>query len=306
MYLCVTPERYVKTTRLMAALKNGAPGKADIVYGAPPPDNTTFVVWGQLHLTLKIVPPALRSGRPFWVIDNGYWKPARGTAIGYYRLTYCSMSPVLLPTASDRRTDMRPLKLWRAGHPMQSVLLGMPGLDFGLAVGLNVRAWAQDIEQRIRAQTSRRIVVRMKNSPTPLERELDGAWALVTHSSNVAVDAILAGVPVFVAPTNPAAPVGRTDLEIEWPVKPERYQWLCSLSCQQFTLDEMRSGEAQYWMNQIKEVYDGKVQHSAVQQGQESKGQGRPEGKESGQACGEEKEVSHDPGQVDLRGVRAP
>ena len=32
----------------------------------------------------------------------------------------------------------------------------------------------------------------------PLNKLLDGAWALVTHESSVSIDALLAGVPVFV------------------------------------------------------------------------------------------------------------
>lgn len=233
--------------------------------GRPPNDNVPFVVWGQMWLTLRTVPPALKSGRPFWVIDNGYWEPARGMARGYYRLTYCSMSPVLLPNAPSHRLGTRQLKPWRKGNSLSPVVLGMPGLDFGLAVGIDVRTWAADILPRIRKATSREIIVRPKKSPVALERDLSGAWALVTHSSNVAVDAVLAGIPVFVEPTNPAAPVGRIQLEIEQPTKPDRYPWLCSLSCQQFTLDEMRSGEAHHWMTQITEVYNAKQLIGEVQ-----------------------------------------
>jgi len=77
-------------------------------------------------------------------------------------------------------------------------------------------------------------------------------WALVTHSSNVAVDAVIAGVPVFVEPTSPAAPVGNLDLaKMENPNMPERGPWFDSLMAQQFTVDEMRSGLAREYMQMV-------------------------------------------------------
>lgn len=254
MYLCITPERFEKTTRLMGALKAGRP-TSEVVMGRPPPDKEPFVVWGQAMLTMRTVPDAVKRGRPFWVIDNGYWNPAKGSAVGTYRLTYCSMSPVLIPDAPDHRSKPR-MKPWRTGRSTQQVVIGLPGLDFGLAIGLNVRAWVAEAETMVRSKTGRRVVVRPKSSTIPLYKDLTNAWALVTHSSNVAVDAVLAGVPVIVAPTNPCAPVGRTDWEVEYPVTPEREPWLNSLSCQQFNIGEMQSGEAWHWMDKITEVYN--------------------------------------------------
>ena len=65
---------------------------------------------------------------------------------------------------------------------------------------------------------------------------------LVTHSSTAAVEAVIAGVPVFCEPTCAAAPVGRTDLDIENPVRPEREAWLAALAWRQFSRDEVSSG----------------------------------------------------------------
>jgi hypothetical protein len=93
--------------------------------------------------------------------------------------------------------------------------------------------------------------VRPKYSATPLVGDLRDAWALVPHSSNVAVDAVLAGIPLFVASTSPAAPAGRTDLDIENPTMPDRESWWASLTCQQFTLREMADGTAWRLMQMI-------------------------------------------------------
>jgi hypothetical protein len=101
----------------------------------------------------------------------------------------------------------------------------------------------------LKRHTDRPIVVRAKPQPgetaVPLERALAEAHALVTHSSNVAVEAAIAGTPVFVAPSSAAAPVGLTDLsQIETPVRPDRGSWLAHLAYAQYSMDEVKSGQA--------------------------------------------------------------
>lgn len=254
-YLCVTPERELKTTMIMRALARGFGAEAHrVINGEPPDDENPFVVWGQEWLTLRIVPQAYERGRPFWCIDNGYWNPARGTDRGYYRLTYRSMTPVLLPKTDDLRMAVVPLRAWRGDG--RHVVLAMPGVHFGAALGIDVGEWCARIEGELRAHTDRPIKIRLRDSRIPLSRDLDRAWALVTHSSNVAVDAVIAGMPVFVAPTSAAAPVGRTDLDIENPVMPPRKRWLRSLASQHFTIAEMASGEAWRWMRRIAKQVD--------------------------------------------------
>jgi hypothetical protein len=81
---------------------------------------------------------------------------------------------------------------------------------------------------------------------------------VVTHSSKVAVDAVIAGVPAIVEPSNPAAPVCSTRLEdIETPLMPSRAKWWASLMAQQFTLDEMRRGFAAEAMQAIRDQRGG-------------------------------------------------
>jgi hypothetical protein len=232
----------------MRALARGI-GHSRVIVGEPPAGPAPFAVWGQEWLALRIIPRAAREGRPFWHIDNGFYLPARGTAHGYYRCTYRGMSPILLRDPAPRpdlRVKMQP---WRRDG--RHVLLALPGASFGRAMGINVRSWLAHIEGRLRILTDRPIVVRPKTFTKPLAPDLAGAWALVTHSSNVAVDAVIAGIPVFVAAESPAAPVGRTDLDIENPVMPDREAWWASLMNQQFTLPEMASGTAWRLMRQI-------------------------------------------------------
>jgi hypothetical protein len=124
MWCCIEPERVEKTERLMRALEKGAGGT--VCMGAPL-DDGEFIVWGHCWLSERIVPAAQAAGRPWWLIDNGYYMPARGQATGYYSITYRGTAPVLLdkPDLSRLRVDMVPWRTRRDGH----ILLAMPGAD---------------------------------------------------------------------------------------------------------------------------------------------------------------------------------
>lgn len=255
IYLCITPERAPKTSMIMSALMAGSAGEGRLVDGEPPDDGNPFVVWGQEWLALRIIPRAVASGRPFWHIDNGFWQPGRGKPTGYYRFCYRGMTPAFLPKNDSLRPSagavMRP---WRERG--DHVVLAMPGVHYGLALGYDVQGWCDRIVYDLPRLTDRRILVRPRDARRPLQDDLKDAWALVTHSSNVGVDAVLAGIPVFVAPTSPAAPVGRTDLEIEAAISPGRARWARSLASQHFTPAEMRAGIAWHWMQRIAQHVD--------------------------------------------------
>jgi hypothetical protein len=67
----------------------------------------------------------------------------------------------------------------------------------------------------------------------------------VCWTSNAAVDAVLAGVPVFCTSPCAAYRMGHADLsKIETPhFPPDREQWAWSLAANQWTLREMASGQ---------------------------------------------------------------
>lgn len=235
--------RQEKTRLVMSAFAKGFPG-SKIIMGDPPDDGNPIAVYGQLWGAERLIPRAIESGRAFYQIDNGYFLPGRGGTRGFYRICYRSLSPVFLPNAPDVRTHLlrTPFKQWRKSG--SHIVLALPGAGFGQAIGLNMSEWIKSAERKIRKRTHRRILIRAKGSIRPLGHDLRDAWAVVTHSSNVAVDAVIAGIPVFVEPTCPAAPVGNLSLDrIERPFMPNnREAWWRSLMAQQFTLSEMEQG----------------------------------------------------------------
>src|SRR5262245_23248694 len=211
-WACVTEERYEKAGRLMEAVQDGWPGVATVI-GAPPEDGRPFFCWGQMWLTLSLVPRAIKIGRPFWQIDNGPVFPPLNGEGGFHRFCYRSLSMIMLRDAPERSLaaataeNFRP---WRSDG--RHVLIALPGIGFGQAVGLDMREYYATVLDQVQAVTDRPIKIRPKRTRTPIDKDLTNCWALVTHSSNVAVDAVIRGIPVFVAPTNPAAAVGNLDL----------------------------------------------------------------------------------------------
>ena len=78
----------------------------------------------------------------------------------------------------------------------------------------------------------------------PINEALANAWAWVTHHSNSAVDALLAGVPVHCEIGAAAAMSVPLDRIARATLVDGREQFLADVAWLQWTLDEMRSGEA--------------------------------------------------------------
>jgi hypothetical protein len=109
-------------------------------------------------------------------------------------------------------------------------------------------AWLQNTLTTLERHTDRPLVVREKPPgfvATDLAQAFQDVHAVVTYVSNMAIDAILAGIPVFVDHKSAARWVGHTDLSaIESPVYPDRIPWLRHLAYCQFTVEEMANGFA--------------------------------------------------------------
>ena len=77
-----------------------------------------------------------------------------------------------------------------------------------------------------------------------LAEDLQDAFAVVTFNSNAAVEAVIAGVPVFAFDEGSMAwPIANSDLrKINDPDMPERQNWLEQVSYAQWNLEEMSAG----------------------------------------------------------------
>lgn len=203
------------------------------------------MVYGILRGCGEILHQCDWVGRPWYHMDNGYF--GRGHYGGYYRITkgglqYAGLDEGASPERFEKfKVRVRPWN--RSGnHVVITPLTG--GMASYWLNGLSERQWLDLVIEEVSRHTDRPIVVKNKGSGT-MEEALTGAWCLVTHSSVSALDAICYGVPVIHLGESCAAPVGKSRLaDIENLAYPDREPWLWTLANHQWTLDEIRSGEA--------------------------------------------------------------
>lgn len=212
----------------------------------------TALVWGILRGSDRVVASAVENGRSFLYCDHAYFN--RGH-LRNYRIILNGHATTRMRDCPDDRTAALgvSLKPWR--ETGSHILLCPPTDHFLRAHGCP--NWVANTLSTLRHCTDRPIVLRNKPKPgeptRTLEEDLENCHALVTHSSNAAVEAVVAGIPVFVDPACAAIGVGCSDFSrIEHPLTPDRRLWLANLAYTQFSFEEILRGEAlsiirDYW-----------------------------------------------------------
>ena len=183
---------------------------------------------------------AQTQGRDWYYGDHGYFGRFK-----FYRCTrnaYQHDGTGNADGARFRQFNIE-VKPWQAGG--RHVLLCPPDIPFARLMGFDGDDWLARALADLARFTDRPVRVRDRNTRAPLAADLRGAWALVTYVSNAAVEAVLAGVPVFCIGDCAASVMGLSDVsKIEAPARPDtRKQWAWNLAANQWTLDEMRRGD---------------------------------------------------------------
>lgn len=201
------------------------------------------------------------AGGHYAYLDLGWWgrKPKHDVLGGFHKVSVDAREPSAYfrgNFATDRfAAHGLTAAPWRpsGGH----VLLAGMSAKSAKTRGLGALEWEMGTIEQIKAVTDRPIVWRPKPSwadaapipgtiysapDTPLEAVLRDCWAVVTLHSNVAVDALLAGVPVNVA-EGVAAEFSTPLAQIESPRMPDgREQMMADIAYQQWLPSEMASG----------------------------------------------------------------
>lgn len=187
-----------------------------------------------------------KTGRTWVYWDRGYcrrvfatWLP-RGDNGGMYRWHLNGFQlQKLRDVPGDRWKALNvPCDPWRKGS---HIVIAAPTRTY--ARFHRCESWIADTIDALARVTDRQLIIRDKESKRPLQADLDGAHALVTHGSIAAVESVILGCPVFVHPDSAAALVGQTDLtKIEKPVYPDRQPWLNALAYSQFSEPELVDG----------------------------------------------------------------
>jgi len=78
---------------------------------------------------------------------------------------------------------------------------------------------------------------------TDFKKTLERTWAVVNHSSNPAIEAVIKGIPVFVSQSSLCHDVGNNELrDINTPAMPNRINWANQLSYTEWFKDEIEAG----------------------------------------------------------------
>ncbi|MBC8416722.1 hypothetical protein H8E06_00145 [bacterium] len=216
--------------------------------------------------------------RNFYHIDHAYffrshYKTNPSNKIWYRISKNGHMQTSLIKDADSSRWE----KYFAHQHPVQEynktgkhILVCPLGGAYGACYGQDPKEWLQDVTKVLKDNTDRPIRVRNKpwfnivkdkmvsDEKVSVDEDLEDCYAVVTHSSTVAIQAQLKGIPTFCDPSCCAVPVSHTDFTlIETPKydKDIRQQWLHTLSWSQFRLEDFSSG---YVHRHIEEtMYDG-------------------------------------------------
>ena len=193
----------------------------------------------------------LKRYRQFVYADLGYWNRE-----SFYRVSVNAWSPDAYVKAglSSERFDALGLRLkpWRSEG--DEIIVAGSTRKAATDHGLGYQEWEQKAIDRLQG-CGKRIVYRPKPTDMeatkligaefdrrPISEAMRNAWAWVTHHSNSAIDALLAGVPVH-CETGAAKAFSVPIEQIASPdLLPGRAQFLSDVAWLQWTLDEMRSG----------------------------------------------------------------
>jgi hypothetical protein len=191
---------------------------------------------------------AARERGEYFYGDNSFFDAARGTHFRFAK-NQLQAEPGAPDWGRFKALGLK-VKPWRRDG--RHIVVAMQSDHFMKEVAAwpgGAQGWQESVITRLKQATERLIVVRhwsrdKASHAASLRRDMDGAWALVTHASAAANEALLDGIPVFVTGQCPALRMGLSQLEgIENPRRPDgREEWAAGLAALQWTIQELRSG----------------------------------------------------------------
>jgi hypothetical protein len=249
---CYPQPGKLKSLRLLEAFADGARGNIALDERLRPGAAAFYgtvgieALWRAARARAACTP-----GADWYYLDNAFFDRARGR---HFRVGKNALQGPLGKPSWTRYSDLHlaGIRPWcRRGRHVLVVeqseyfmreVAGWPG---GLA------GWREHVLGRLRHATERPVVVRhwvrdKAERARTLAGDLDDCWALVTHASAAANEALIAGVPVFCTGPCVALEMGSGELErIESPRRPDgRQDWAARLAASQWTIEEFADGTA--------------------------------------------------------------
>lgn len=215
--------------------------------------------------------------RDFFLTDHAYFWRGHTTAIQkkpqhkhiWYRISKNGHMQTTLKDVTGERWE----KIFKPHFPVKKyhrkgnhILVCPLGQTVGNLYGQDAKEWLKKTLAILKANTDREIVVRHKpimkggkfKPKRALDEDLKNCYAVVTHSSTVAVEAQLQGIPTFCDKSCCALPVSHSDFSlIENPLYDidVRQEWLHTLAWSQFSLPEITDGTALKHLRKMPREY---------------------------------------------------
>lgn len=249
-------------------------------YVGPVKNTDVALVLGVKNNSKDILKDHLLAGKNIIFIDKGYVRVRSADpmlSVDYYRFSVNGFQPIHY-FQSKKRSPMR----WELFNikiqPMQKegehIVFAGSSAKYSRFFQLpNPTEYATEIFKLIREHSLREIVYRPKPSwkdavpingtvfssnRRKLYKELEEAYALITHGSNACFDAMIKGVPTFVLGDGITKSISKHSIkdinEPYYPSDDERYQLCCDISYCQWTGKEMATGEA--WRHLRKTILE--------------------------------------------------
>lgn len=265
----------VRSQKIADALGAGASAtgykaliRMDSAYrGQPIGDIAAFYGYQKSHP--RIMADYLAAGKTVVFVDLGYWDRLKGGRFqGYHKVSINARHPdkYLMKRKRDpSRLHQSKIRVQPWRRPGQHIIVAGMSDKSAESYGLKPEEWERWAVAELHKQTDRPIYYRPKPSwhgarpiagsefqkairPDATADVFDNCHAVVTHHSNLAVDALVHGVPAFCW-DGAAKCMSLQDLSrIETPHRPDgREQWLANLAWCQWTVGEIRNGSM--WLN---------------------------------------------------------
>ena len=230
-------------------------------------DNSIHVIWGFIRGSDYIIKNCLKNNYNFVYIDHAYFNSGHKTQIPNYRILINKLNAKEIIDRPDDRLKTHNIEIKPWNKSGNHILVCPPSESSKYFH--NCHDWLDKTLEELKKYTDRQIIIRTKPNEvnvnsvdgilhpvqnprwlrtkipsTPLQNHLNNCHAVITYNSNISLDAVLNGVPVFISDINVAYPMGLTDLsKIESPIYPDnRYEWCKHLAYCQFNMNEIRSG----------------------------------------------------------------
>jgi hypothetical protein len=242
-------------------LRLGIPHRTMSSLHVPSGHDFDVVLHYGLAQNLRTIFNRQREKRKAFYIDLGYWgRRKKSRWDGFHKIALNDRHPTAY-FQKTAHTDHRfrqfgiQIKKWRKSG--RHVLLAGMSDKAAAQEGYQPHQWEIQMVEDLRKITDRPIVYRPKpnwlgarpitgtiwGGTMSLEDSLVNCHAVVTHHSNVAIDAILGGVPA-ICPLGVASAISAHDIaELEdLPLTGGRKQWAADIAWTQWSVEEMASG----------------------------------------------------------------